>query len=126
MTLIELIMAMAVLSFALLGFMYTLVNMGILIHHNRQKTVAINDAQAVLGEMRRLRSQPNVQFPDDIVSTFPNGEAVDGFANLPGEQVVVRYRDPNSNPLVVTVDVSWRSHCGVTMSTQLSTIISEL
>ena len=65
---------------------------------------ALQDAHTVIERIRNVSDQGVPQ----VVVSFPNGAAIPGFQNLVGEQVVVTYPNANSDPLDITVTVTWQ------------------
>ena len=47
------------------------------------------------------------------------------YPSLPEESIMVRYTDPDANPIEVTVESSWTDLRGGTMRYSLSTLITD-
>lgn len=102
-TLVELMFALAILiPVALIAVNVNSLMAG-RVRTARLITIALHDANTV---MERIRDTSDLGL-SQIVSSYPSGQAVSGFANLPNEAVVVQYPDPNANPLAITVSVEW-------------------
>lgn len=122
-TLVELLASMLVIVVGLLSFLLAntyIQQTGTGIY---ERMVATQDAHRVIELMRNASSTGN--FPSNVTTAFPGGAGVAGFSNLSGEQVIVTYADPNSNPLDITVTASWRERGLRDATTQLSTLMTQ-
>ena len=92
-----------------------------------QVVIATEDAHRVLEQMRKEAA--NGSFPSNVVTKFPQNQAVAGFTSLNGEQVTVAYVSTTSNPLNVTVTVTWNAVTKTTgtrvVSRQLNTLMTK-
>jgi len=130
-TLIEFLIAMTVLF---LGLGMGIAALNYLNQSNEtsyQEVVALQDAHRVIEQMRQ---QSNVgTFPGNVTTTFPDAQNVNGFNNLNSEQVSVNYVNTGTDPLDVTVTVTWVNKSTTvgetvnnrTMTTQLTTLITQ-
>jgi hypothetical protein len=64
-------------------------------------------------------------FPGNVTAVFPNGGIVNGFNTLTAETVTVTYANPASNPLDVTVTVSYWENGRRATNTALRTLITQ-
>ncbi len=120
-TLLELVLAMGLLLpalFAIIGVNAYALRLG---ETSRMITKAVQDAHAVIEQMRGKSEQSLVQ----VTAAYPNNQNVSGFSNLPSETVRVSYVDTAADPLVVTVTTSWTDHTGGSMSRILRTQITQ-
>ncbi len=114
-TLIEVIVAMVVLTGASLVAFPTLVSFFDLSSAAREENVATHDVQSALED---LMATPFGR----ITSDYPDGQAIPKYTNLhlTNQQIVVSYADPDADPLVITLVVSWNDHRGRARQEQLS------
>lgn len=122
-TFIELMITMVVVVLVLLGFMAANANIQQASESAYQRTVALQDANRVI-ELMRDAAATGI-FPANVTAVYPNGGAVAGFTNLPGQQVVVSYVNAGANPLDVTVTVSWLENGIRNVNTALRTYITQ-
>jgi prepilin-type N-terminal cleavage/methylation domain-containing protein len=94
-SLIELMVAVAILAFALTGALLTYVNCMLLNESSRNLVIAACDAQHILEEVRALNYAQIASY------TSPT------FTNLTNETVVLT-TSVGSNVATVTVDISWQ------------------
>lgn len=122
-TVIELLFSILIIGLGLLGML--LANTAI--HQSTEKSyervVATQDANRVIELMRNASAAGN--FPQNVTAAFPNGTAVAGFNNLPGEAVTVTYAAPNADPLDVTVTTTWLEQGLRNTLTQLRTLMTD-
>ncbi|MBI4971570.1 MAG: type II secretion system protein [Candidatus Omnitrophica bacterium] len=96
-----------------------------------QVVTATEDAHRAIEQMRDQSTTGT--FPSNVVTQFPAGQPIAGFNTLPGEQVIPTYVNTTSDPLSVTITVTWNSvvktvGVGVgtrVMSRQLSTLLTK-
>lgn len=104
-TLIELVIAVMVCVIAVLSVL----GANTVVQRNTdvqfQRATAMQDAHRIIERMRT--ASLNGAFPANVVTNFPNGAAVAGFANLTNEQITVAYVNTLTDPLDVRVTVSW-------------------
>ena len=122
-TLLEVMIAVAVIGLGLLGVMLTNVNVQKMSDWGYERLVATQDAHRVLELLRNSSATGN--FPSNVTQTFPAGASVSGFSNLSGEQVVVTYADPAVDPLDITVTTSWLESGRRNSSIQLKTLMTQ-
>ncbi|HTL47360.1 MAG TPA: prepilin-type N-terminal cleavage/methylation domain-containing protein [Verrucomicrobiae bacterium] len=122
-TLIELMITMAVVLVALVG--YVAANIAVQQASNAafQNTVALQDANRVIEQMRN--TSVGGTFPGNVTAVYPNNGAVAGFNNLTNEAITVSYSDATANPLTVTVSVSWLENGRRNVNTALRTLITQ-
>lgn len=119
-TLIELMVAIAVLSSAIVSLVGAYIVFFSLSETSRTRQIAMADAQSVLERIRNVSPFTNA----NVQAQFPNGTAVAGFANLTSEQVTIAYPSPTAVPLEVRVQVSWTLRSRA-LSFQLSSLMRE-
>ncbi len=122
-TFVELMITMVVVVLVLLGFMGANMRIQQASEAAYQRTVALQDANRVIELMRNAAAAG--QFPGNVTAVYPNGGAAAGFANLPGERVVVAYANPGADPLDVTVTVSWAENGIRNVNTALRTYLTQ-
>lgn len=118
-TLIELIIALSVIVPVLLGSIGLNVYVFRMTETSRRAMVAVQDAHTVIERIRNVSKTSLVQ----VVSTYPSGQTVSGFSNLPSEQVTVTYPNASADPLAITVTVNWTDRQG-TMTRSLATQVT--
>lgn len=104
-TLIELMIAMAVLVLVLVGYLCANTTIQQSNEAAFERTLALQDANQVLERMR-MESASGI-FPGNVTAEFPDGEPVSGFTSLSSQSVTVDYVDSTADPLDVTVTVNW-------------------
>ena len=122
-TLIEAMIATAVVSIILIGVMIG----NTVIQQNSeaafQRTRAIQDAHQVIELIRRTASTGN--FPGNVTAAYPNNGTVSGYSSLSSESVSVSYVDTAANPLDVTVRVSWLENGKRSVNTSLRALVTQ-
>lgn len=107
-TLVELMIALVVISIVIAGF----IGADILAQRNNEeiheRIIAVQDANRIIEQMRNISRTGT--FPGNVVSQYPDQNAVGGFDHLNNEQITVSYADAAGNPLDVTVQVTWLSY----------------
>ena len=122
-TLIEVMISMVVVVLVLLGFMGANLSIQQVSEAANQRAIALQDANQVIEQMRNLAL--NGTFPGNVTAVYPNGGAVAGFTSLTNEQVTVSYVNATTDPLNVTVTVSWQENGVRTVNTALRTLITQ-
>ncbi len=124
-TLLELTIAVALFAIVLGAAAQALISYHSALTLQRQRNEALLHCRSVINEMRNVReSNPN-DFPNAILSRWPNGGVVAGFNTLPQEQITVAYTDVNANPLEVVVTCTWRDMRNRPASVSLSTMLTD-
>ncbi len=118
-TLIELIISLAIIVPVLLGAIGLNVYVFRMNETSRRAVVALQDAHTVIERIRNLSETSLAQ----VTSTYPSGQTVSGFSNLPSEQVTVTYPNASTDPLVITVTASWVDRQGA-MNRSLATQVT--
>ena len=107
-TLIELMIALAVVSVLIVGF----VGANTMAQKNNEemheRTTAIQDANRAIEQIRNVSRTG--AFPSSVVTAYPDNGALTGFNNLSDEAITVSYVSTTANPLDVTVRVTWVSY----------------
>ena len=123
-TMIELMVALLVLSTVVVGY----ISANILAQQNtetlNERTVAIQDANRIIEQMRTVATSPG-NFPDNVTDVFPNNTASAQLNNLTNEVATVSYADPTSNPLIATVAVTWLSYTRRPSTLSIQTYITQ-
>jgi len=92
-----------------------------------QVVTATEDAQRAIEQMRQISTTGN--FPANVTTQFPAGQPIAGFTALDGETVVPTYVNSTSNPLNITVTVTWNSVTkggnSRVISRQLTTLLTQ-
>ena len=107
-TLIELMIALVIVTLVIAGYIGTNIAVQQNTEEMHERTLAIQDANRAIEQMRNASRVGD--FPENVTTEFPQNTAVAGFTSLANEQVMVSYANPNANPLVVTVTVTWFSY----------------
>lgn len=122
-TLIELMATISIVALALLAYVGGNVVIGQNVEVAYERSMAFQDAQRVIEQMRNLAATGT--FPANVTSVYPNGGTVTGYSNIPSEQVSVSYVDPAVNPLDATVTVTWMANGLRTSTASLRTLITQ-
>lgn len=122
-TLIEVMIAAAVMTISLFGLLSVSTLMAQHAQENFERSVAVQDAHTVIERMRNAAQSGS--FPSNVISSYPNNGTVTGFSNLTNETVTVSYVNTAVSPLDATVTVSWNLR-GVRATTEpLRTLIAK-
>ncbi|MFH1777912.1 MAG: prepilin-type N-terminal cleavage/methylation domain-containing protein [Candidatus Omnitrophota bacterium] len=121
-TLIELMIACTIMIITIVGIFGVYQNCGVLNESARNLTVAINDARIVLERMKTLveSSLSNVTGQDWTVWAASNG-----CNTLNSEQINVSYNSITSDPIQVTLTVTWQELSGRNRNYSISTLLTE-
>lgn len=103
-TLMEVVITTLILAVGLTALMAGFLSGLVLVESGRNMATAGADARAVLEEMRRLSGGGLAPVAATNWSTWARGS---GLTTLQNESVLVRFRNPNADPLEATVTVSW-------------------
>lgn len=107
-TLIELMIALVVVSVVIVGF----VGANIMAQRNNEemheRTIAIQDANRAIEQMRNVSRTGT--FPGNVVTAYPDNSTLTEFDNLKDEVLTVSYANVAANPLDVTVTATWSSY----------------
>lgn len=120
-TLIEVLMALLVVIPVILGTIGVNIYTYRTSETSRNTMTAVQDANTVV---ERIRNVASGQGLNQVVATYPSGQAVSGFANLTNEQVVVTYPSSTADPLAITITVTWQDPQGRAMSRALVTQVT--
>jgi prepilin-type N-terminal cleavage/methylation domain-containing protein len=124
-TIIELMIALFVLSLLVVGY----IGANVMAQRNtedmNERTVAIQDANRVIEQIRDASNTEGWDFPADTVAAYPDGASVGGFEHLSDEVVTVSYDDPNGDPLHVAIAVTWTSYTGRVHTETVETYITQ-
>jgi len=122
MTLVEVMIAMATLALTLTAMLQVVVNLHVNAVDSRDRVTAVQDAKAVVDQMRGMAAQ-GANVPGDIVGAFPAGPFTQANISLPAESVTIQYENVALNPLFVTVTTQWRDAHGRTRQETYSTAV---
>lgn len=100
-TLLEVTLMLVVMTSLSLSVALIVVPVARQTRFNRELSTARAEAEKVL---EGIRTMPFA----DVVEEYPAGSET-SLPALPGGKVVVSYEDPDADPLVVRVDLSWTS-----------------
>ena len=122
-TLLELMIAMFILTVGLLGILLSNTTSKNASVRMNERILALQDAHRVIELMRGASSVGN--FPGNVTNTYPDGVPVLGFDTLADQEITVDYTDIEADPLDVTVSVTWSELGTRDASTQLRTLITQ-
>jgi prepilin-type N-terminal cleavage/methylation domain-containing protein len=122
-TLIEVMIATAVMVVALFGVLAASTMMSQRAQESFERSVAIQDAHRVVEQMRNTAQTGT--FPANVVAAYPNNTDVAGFANLTNQTVRVTYVSTTANPLDTTVTVTWTLRGVRTTTETIRTMITQ-
>ncbi|MFA6600304.1 MAG: prepilin-type N-terminal cleavage/methylation domain-containing protein [Candidatus Omnitrophota bacterium] len=124
-TLVEVVLAMGVVVIAVIG----IISANVLIQQHDEtafeNSVALQDSQRVMEQMRNVASNAGGLFPNNVVNAFPNNALIAGFANLTSETARVSYANTAVTPLDVTVTVTWQDARRRARNVTLRTLIAQ-
>lgn len=124
-TLLELTIAVALFAIVLGAAAQALISYHSALTLQRQRNEALLHCRSVINEMRNVRQNNPNDFPNAILTRWPNGSVVTDFNTLPQEQVQVSYVDVNANPLEVIVTCTWRDLRNRPATVTLSTLLTD-
>jgi len=123
-TLVEILFAALIITIAAVAIIQSYLSNIYLSDVNKEETIA---QMQLTNMMEVIKCAPF----SDIIVNFPNGVAGgttgNNYANIVGgyvlrsEQIVVSYVNPNSDPLEITVSVSWQDRRGINRTKYLVT-----
>jgi len=122
-TMIELMVSIIVVGFALLAVLLANTAIQQASERARERMIATQDAHRVVELIRN--ASVNGNFPANVVTAFPNGGAVAGFNNLTNEQVVASYSNTAVDPLDITVTTTWLEQGRRNALVQLRTLMTQ-
>ncbi|MBN2310854.1 MAG: type II secretion system protein [Candidatus Hydrogenedentes bacterium] len=124
-TLLELTIAVAVFIVILAATAQALVSYYVTMDIQNQRVAAVRNCTGVISAMRSVRDANPGDFPDAIVDQWPDGAVVSGAGSLPQEQITVHYTDSTANPLEVTVTSQWADLRGRSLTTSVSSLLTD-
>lgn len=122
-TLLELLIAAAILTGTVLGFLMFFYASLLLMETNRNTIVAVNDAKAILEQIR----ETDPFSAANVAATYPASTdliALVGPQKLNGETIYVAYPSGSSDPLRIVVTVNW-SEKTLSRSVSLTTLMTQ-
>lgn len=102
MTLVEILVAVFILTVGIVGSLLFLVNAMTATETARDLTTATTHAESVLEEMKSRLSLDDIQLTD-----WKAWAKAEGFDSLPNEQLDVQFEPPGGNPLKIDVTIRW-------------------
>jgi len=130
-TLLELMIAFALLAIILAAGMqaYLASYSGIVVQE--QRTEAIQLARTVLANLREVRDRSDFEFPASFLARYPDGADVTDVTSTEGgalagtESIRVEYGDTEANPLFVRVVVTWRDPRNRELYVDMTTLLTD-
>ena len=122
-TLIELMIALLVLTLMIAAYVGANCAAQRTGEEMHQRTVAIQDANRVIEQMRDASKTGT--FPGNVTAVYPQNGQVAGISNLLNEVLTVTYVNATANPLVATITVTWTSYTGRAFSEAVETYITQ-
>lgn len=124
-TLLELMIGTAVLIIALVGLISAYIGCFALNESARNLTIAVNDAQCVMEEIRDMNIPLNITSQDWSAWAIADSPGGGGCNKLDNETVTITYPLGTSvEPLEILITVNWTEK-NRQRSTQLATLLSE-
>ncbi|MFH1092962.1 MAG: type II secretion system protein [Candidatus Omnitrophota bacterium] len=119
-TLVEIMVVILLLGGMIAGFLSVNGISLTLLEQLSSSVVAINDARSVLENMRNIDPFNAV----NLTFLYPNGGTAAGFNNLNQETIRVDYLNLASDPIQVTITVTWQGKGGRMFTEQLTTLLT--
>ena len=119
-TLVEVMVVLLLLGGIIAGFLSVNGASLTLLEQISSSVVATNDARSVLENMRNIEPFNAT----NLVFLYPDGGTVAGFNNLNLETIRVDYLNIASDPIQVTVTVTWQGKGNRTFTEQLTTLLT--
>ncbi len=104
-TLLELLLSCFILVLASVSILLMFITSIFLLEDSRHATVALNDAQTVLEEIRRVA---NASLSNVVSTDWQDWAEGKGLNTLNEENIQVTYANPSSDPLEINVTVNWK------------------
>lgn len=123
-TLLEVMISSAILIVALLGLIAVYTGCFTLNEGARNLTIAINDAQCVMEEIRDRNIPSNITQEDWTDWALKNPPDGGGCNSLNNETIAVTWIPNEADPLEITVTVEWKEK-GRDRNAQLITLLAE-
>ncbi len=120
-TLVEIMVVLLLLAGIIAGFLSVNGASLTLLEQLSDSVVAVNDARSVLENMRNIDPFDAA----NLISLYPNGATVAGFSNLAQETIRVDYLNVASDPIQVTITVTWQGKGNRTFTEQLTTLLTD-
>lgn len=105
----ELMVAVGILAVAITGLLAAFINASFLSQANRNKIIAVNDAQYVLEKLKNMNYGNITSYTDS------------NFTNLNDESIIVTVTTPSANIKNVVANVTWTDERRQTSSFALTT-----
>ena len=115
-TLIEVMVTITLLAVGAIAIYHSIASYHELSEMASERNIAFFDLETALED---IRSTPF----DRIVDEFPDDQPIVKFndLHLKDEQIVVRYVNPNRDPLVISAEITWTDSQGVSMTESMHT-----
>ena len=117
-TLVELLLAVFILSVGIVGIMAMFSQSILSTEYAWGKTIAVSHAEGVLEAMQLKDTLTEV-----TTTNWPQWAESQGFNTLPSESLEVVFADPNEDPLEIKVTVNWvhkQRKMQVTLTTRMT------
>ena len=122
-TLVEMLIATAVVSLLVLGFMGSSTALQQTSQAAYERSLSFQDANHVVELMRDAAATGT--FPANVTGTYSNGGTVSGFTSLSNESVSVSYANASADPLDATVTVSYKENGTRVVTNSVRTYITQ-
>lgn len=115
-TLVEVLIAITIVAFAAVAIIQVYISSISLSEINKEEAVAVEHLTNI---MEAIKCTPFNSITTDFPDGFPDGpasneySALTGDYALAGEQIVVSYVDPASDPLEIIASLSWQDKRGI-------------
>ncbi len=119
-TLMEIVMAMMVFAVAVVSLAGVFLGIFSLGESGRNLTQALNDARAVMEGIRETSASGLSTVTSTNWTTWAQAQ---GLTSLRNEAITVTYTNPSTDPLPVTVQVSWQER-GQNRSATVDTLVT--
>ena len=120
MTLVEVMVVLLLLAGIIAGFLSVNGASLTLLEQLSSSVVAVNDARSVIENMRNIDPFNAA----NLIFLYPDGGTVAGFNNLNLETIRINYLNIASDPIQVTVTVTWQGKGNRAFTEQLTTLLT--
>lgn len=121
-TLLELLVTSSILVVILVGTLLLFINSAFLLESSKNTIIALNHAQTVLEEVRKVSSSSL----NNVVSVnWPTWAANNGLNTLKEENIQVSIVNPSADPLDITVTLNWKDRMGRARAINLRQLVTQ-